>query len=199
MSAFRSPAIRTSLRALTRRPAPTRVARRSYATQHASDHGASQSSDLPWMIAGGGALVGGMAYLLPTGSGSKKLKDPRTHHGEHKRMEPDQAKTAPDEEKKEEGPSTILRGDPKASYGSSQTGTQVPPPPSDNESVAGDWDKKKEGHEEVYKKTTEEKATKVASSSSDMPSKRTAAEDPSEDPKKGEGEAVKKGGPAKDD
>lgn len=44
----------------------------------------------------------------------------------------------------------------------------------------------------------ERRETKVASSSSDMPSKKTGAENPSEDPQKGEGEAVKKGGSSKD-
>lgn len=60
--------------------------------------------------------------------------------------------------------------------------------------MATNYEDKKEGQEQ-YKEMIERKDTKVATSSSDMPSKKTAAEHPREDPQKGEGEAVKKGGP----
>lgn len=40
----------------------------------------------------------------------------------------------------------------------------------------------------------EKRDTKVATSSSEMPSKKASGEHPSEDPQKGEGEAVQKGG-----
>ena len=41
----------------------------------------------------------------------------------------------------------------------------------------------------------ERRDTRMATSSSDVPSKRASGEHPSEDPKKGEGEGVRKGGP----
>ncbi|KAK7955335.1 hypothetical protein PG988_016029 [Apiospora saccharicola] len=222
-SVFRSSAaIRASLRTLTRRSVtPTaRVSRRSYASEHGPDH---KSSDLPWMIAAGGVTVAGLAYLLPSGAGSKKSEGHSVSrsHGEAKEGEEhhtttpastqrkdksddgeaESQDTSSEEEKNEDAPKSdkdsSSGGDPKASHGSSQTGSQVPPPSADNKSAAEASGDKKEAHE-ADKKTMEKRETKVASSSSDMPSKKTAAENPSEDPKKGEGEAVKKSGSAKD-
>ncbi|KAI2623094.1 hypothetical protein GGR54DRAFT_596576 [Hypoxylon sp. NC1633] len=72
--------------------------------------------------------------------------------------------------------------------------SSLPPPSADNTDPATNADDKKAAHED-YKDMIRRKDTKMASSSSDMPTKRTAGEHPREDPQKGEGEGVQKGGP----
>ncbi|KAI0849097.1 hypothetical protein F5Y00DRAFT_236591 [Daldinia vernicosa] len=86
-------------------------------------------------------------------------------------------------------------GNPQAAHTSSQTGGQVPPPSADNSDMATNYGEKKEA-QGGYKEMIRHKDTRAASSSSDLPSKKGAAEHPREDPQKGEGEAVQKGGPA---
>ncbi|KAI1801528.1 hypothetical protein F4811DRAFT_533706 [Daldinia bambusicola] len=87
-------------------------------------------------------------------------------------------------------------GNPLAAFGSSQTGRTVVPPAADNTDMATNYEDKKRGHEE-YKEMIRRKDTRMAASSSDVPSKKQATEHPREDPQKGEGEGVQKGGPAR--
>ncbi|KAK5627466.1 hypothetical protein RRF57_003181 [Xylaria bambusicola] len=84
--------------------------------------------------------------------------------------------------------------DPSNTDKATSVGQAVPPAPSDNRDLAEDWEQRKEGQKELNEQIRAGD-TKVATSSSQAPSKRTQGEDPREDPKKGEGEAVKKGGP----
>ncbi|KAH9904991.1 hypothetical protein F4778DRAFT_780152 [Xylariomycetidae sp. FL2044] len=88
--------------------------------------------------------------------------------------------------------------DPAADKKGEMTGKTVPPPSADNRQLADGWEERRKGHEEYKELVGRQKQTRVASSSSDMPSKRIFSEHPREDPLAGEGEAIKKGGPARD-
>ncbi|XXH00707.1 glycine cleavage system H-protein subunit [Hypoxylon texense] len=191
----------SSFRAVARRAAPrsaVRLAvRRGYASSgHGGSAGAEKSSDLPWLIGSVAVTVPGVAWLLSTGP-----KKADAHH--HEAPVPDEEKapavesTPPasdsDSDSKEE--SSNDNNNPNAASESSQTGAQVPPPSADSTDPATNAGAKREAHEQ-YKETVERKDTRAASSASDMPSKKAAAEHPREDPQKGEGEGVKKGGPS---
>ncbi|CAJ2507157.1 Uu.00g083430.m01.CDS01 [Anthostomella pinea] len=206
MSTSRVFAMRSSaLRNVTTRVVPRQLARpaarRGYAD--APHKAASKSSDLPWLIGSVGITGLGAAFLLASGPQQKEKHADAKHDAavEHAASHPDPAAEENDdspESKGEESKDEVDKpgqGDPKAAHKSGQTGRQVPPPSADNSDLATNWDEKKEGQEQ-YKEMVRQKDTKVAASSSTMPSKKTATEDPREDPKKGEGEAVQKGGPA---
>lgn len=155
------------------------------------------------LIGSVGVTVPGVAWLLSPGP---KKADA---HGHHAAPVPDEEKSpavespSPSDEKEESSsddnpPPTNQApesGNPQASQSSSQTGQQVPPPSADNTDMATNYEDKKQGQEE-YKEMIERKDTRAASSSSDTPSKKGAAEHPREDPQKGEGEGVQKGGPS---
>ncbi|KAI5921389.1 hypothetical protein F4810DRAFT_678791 [Camillea tinctor] len=148
---------------------------------------------------------------------TEETKEKEEKESSHNKGEKEEEKveekeeSPPQEEEKQEKPESVSKSDseknssedenagtstgPKTKGKSSQTGAQVPPPPADNSDLAENQEAREEGHEE-YKKTIEDKQTRVASSSSTAPSKKTEAEHPREDPQKGEGEGVKKGGPS---
>ncbi|KAI0376631.1 hypothetical protein F5Y04DRAFT_265971 [Hypomontagnella monticulosa] len=204
-SALRSVARRATASAPVHRHSLLRsAARRSYAS---TGHGhAEKTSDMPWLIGSVAVTVPGVAWLLSSGP-SKKADahhhDDASAHGEEKAEAVDSsAEGSSSSESDEKSSSSSESSDdkpakdanPQASQGSSQTGSKVPPPSADNTDLATNSEDKKEAHEQ-YKEVIERKDTKVATSSSDMPSKKTAAEHPREDPQKGEGEGVKKGGP----
>ncbi|KAI2629166.1 hypothetical protein GGS26DRAFT_115971 [Hypomontagnella submonticulosa] len=198
-SALRSVARRTAAPASVHRQSLVRsTARRAYASSgHGGSAGAEKTSDLPWLIGSVAITVSGLAWLLS--SGPKKAD---AHH--HDAPVPDEEKAPAVEsgadsssDNSDDNPPTNQLpkdGNPKAAHESGETGRKVPPPSADNTDMATNYEDKKEGQEQ-YKEMIERKDTKVATSSSDMPSKKTAAEHPREDPQKGEGEAVKKGGP----
>ncbi|KAI0403415.1 hypothetical protein F4802DRAFT_599217, partial [Xylaria palmicola] len=82
--------------------------------------------------------------------------------------------------------------DPSSPGKASQSGQNVPPASGDSADLAAKWDEKKEGQAELMDKTRAGES-RVATSASNAPSKKTGAEDPREDPQKGEGEGVQKG------
>ncbi|KAI0431961.1 hypothetical protein F5Y09DRAFT_175133 [Xylaria sp. FL1042] len=186
--ARRSAALRTQ----TRRQGPV-VSRRGYVSAHEA---AEKTSDMPWLITSTVVTVLGLTYLLsgnPPASGSR----PALHHETEKREHSTPPGTGPESPlDKPEGDDSVPRGaaDPSSPDKASPVGQNVPPPPADNSDLATNWDERKEGHEEL-KEMTRAGETRLATSSSAVPSKKTAGEDPREDPKKGEGEAIKKGGP----
>lgn len=184
------------------------TARRGYSSSsHGGSAGAEKTSDLPWLITSVAITVPAAAWLLSSGP-SKKAD---SHHSSHHSV------PVPDEEKSPavESPSSSSSsseeessssdddnpptnqlpnsGNPSAAHESGQTGRQVPPPSADNSDAATDYEGKREAQEQ-YKDMIRDKDTRVATSSSDVPSKKTAAEHPREDPQGGEGEGVKKGG-----
>ncbi|KAI1377184.1 hypothetical protein F4677DRAFT_415557 [Hypoxylon crocopeplum] len=201
----------STLRAAARQAAPAyrqslmrSAVRRSYASSgHAGTAGAEKTSDIPWLISSVGVTVVGVTWLVSTGP-SKKAD---AHHDHHDAPVPDEEKApaveSPDSSAQESSssddnpPTNQLpeSGNPNAAQGSPETGRQVPPPSADNSDMATDYEAKK-GAQEDYKDMIERKDTRVATSSSDMPSKKAGAEHPREDPQKGEGEGVRKGGPA---
>ncbi|KAI1135663.1 hypothetical protein F5Y05DRAFT_167604 [Hypoxylon sp. FL0543] len=196
----------STLRAVARRAAPAQrhsvvrsTARRGYASSgHGGSAGAEKTSDLPWLIGSVAITVPAAAWLLSQ-SPSKK-SDSHQHHDA----------PVPDEEKSpavesgssssssdDENPPTNQLpedGNPLAAHESGQTGRQVPPTTADSSDMATDYEDKK-GAQEQYKDMIRSKDTRVAASSSDVPSKKAASEHPREDPQKGEGEGVQKGGP----
>ncbi|KAI0099585.1 hypothetical protein F4776DRAFT_650082 [Hypoxylon sp. NC0597] len=205
----------STLRAVARRAAPTQrqsimrsTARRGYSSSssHGGSAGAEKTSDLPWLITSVAITVPAAAWLLSSGPGKKA----DSHHDSH------HSAPVPDEEKSpavesssssssssseesssdDDNPPTNQHpnsGNPSAAHESGQTGRQVPPPSADNSDAATDYEGKREAQEQ-YKDMIRDKDTRVATSSSDVPSKKTAAEHPREDPQGGEGEGVKKGG-----
>ncbi|KAF3056475.1 hypothetical protein GL218_06521 [Daldinia childiae] len=197
------------------------AARRGYSSSgHAGSVGAEKSSDMPWLIGSVVFTIPALAWLLSS-SPSKKTsehthggapvpdeeKAPAVESGEDSSSSSTPASTPPssddgsdsdsDSDSDENPPTNQLpkKGNPKAAFGSSQTGRQVPPTSADNSDMATNYEEKK-GAQEEYKEMIRKKDTRVASSSSDIPSKKGAAEHPREDPQKGEGEGVQKGGPA---
>ncbi|KAI1500558.1 hypothetical protein F5X99DRAFT_385814 [Biscogniauxia marginata] len=193
---------------------PTAITRRGYASSQGVAHDAAKGSDLPWLIGSVVVTVAGLAAIFSPGSssssgGHSSHGDEASSHDDHKEAEPShddetqqqeqqgqqeepaaESSSSSESSEKEEGKSGNDKSagapNPEAKHKSSQTGAAVPPSSADNSDLAENWDAKKEGNEE-YKKTIEDKQTRVASSSSSYPSKKTASEDPREDPKKGEG------------
>ncbi|KAI0977161.1 hypothetical protein F4678DRAFT_4642 [Xylaria arbuscula] len=172
---------------------PASVLKRGYVSAHSV---AENTSDLPWLIGAVGVTGVGLAFIL---SGNKA--SPAHHEGGHSKEEQahppkpsssDSEPQSPDD--KPEGDNSAPKGaaDPSSPGKSSQGGQNVPPPAADSSDLAENWDEKKEGHEEL-KTQTRGGETKAATSSSATPSKKTASEDPREDPQKGEGEGVQKG------
>ncbi|KAI0540211.1 hypothetical protein GGR58DRAFT_175317 [Xylaria digitata] len=204
----------SALRSLTRRRAhhPALVSRKGYA----STHGAAQKpSDMPLLVSAVGVTVVGLAYIMsskpaPSGThGPKPAHASVGHHKEEKEKEKPteeapsseseskpESESAPDSQQDEKPADGTPKGaaDPSARGKASQIGQDVPPPPAD---AATKSDETKRGHEELVE-TTRAGETKLATSSSTAPRKKTAAEDPREDPKKGQGEAVQKKGSSKD-
>ncbi|KAI8630314.1 hypothetical protein F5Y19DRAFT_59858 [Xylariaceae sp. FL1651] len=201
MFAQRSSALRSlSRQSLTRHTAfPGAAAKRSYASAHGE---AQKSSDLPWLIGSVTVTVPALAYLISNGpkrSASHGPKAGEKHgasEGTRAKGEDTPPKDHPDnnDQANGEGGDDSRGGgkDPQAPGKASMSGQNVPPPSADNRDLAEKWDEAKEGHEQ-YKETIEAKQTRTASSSSEMPSKKTATEDPREDPQKGEGEGAQKG------
>ncbi|KAI0457130.1 hypothetical protein F5B21DRAFT_111460 [Xylaria acuta] len=214
--AQQSPALRTLTRrqAVCARPAyVSPVTRRGYASASAHGHGVAQkSSDMPWLLSSAGVTAVGLAYLLSTGPKTSSAgHGPKSadaaieaHHeeeeGDKKTSGSDddeqqqQQQQGGEEEEKSQDDAPKGAADPSAPSKASQSGQNVPPPSGDNADLATKWDEKKQGQEE-FKETTRAGETKVATSSSTTPSKKTQAEDPREDPQKGEGEAIQKGTP----
>ncbi|TGJ81231.1 hypothetical protein E0Z10_g7534 [Xylaria hypoxylon] len=194
-----------ALRSLTRRQAVSArlasVSRRGYAGAHGA---AQKTSDTPWLLGAVGFTAAGLAYLrlgsaAPSGahaSADHHKKD--EHKDEHKETSSSpsesESESKSDSQQDENPDNSAPKGaaDPNVPGKASQSGQNVPPPSADNTDLATKQDEKKQGHEE-FKETTRAGETKAATSSSTAPSKKTAAEDPREDPKKGEGEAVQKG------
>ncbi|KAI1214569.1 uncharacterized protein F4807DRAFT_1961 [Annulohypoxylon truncatum] len=214
----------SGLRTVTRRAAqaPTSrqsamrtAARRGYASSgHGGSAGAEKSSDLPWLIASVGITIPGLAWML-SGPSTK----PASHGSSHGDTPAAASEPSPDPAAEDSsdsdsdssgsdthssssssssdsgsGSSEPPESQPNPKGTSSQTGQQVPPPPADNTDAGTDPEGKRKA-QEGYKQIIEEKNTRAATSSSDMPSKKAAAEHPREDPQKGEGEGVQKGGP----
>ncbi|KAI1098859.1 hypothetical protein F4804DRAFT_323660 [Jackrogersella minutella] len=182
--------VRRSARAFANRQTILRSgARRGYASNKPGSAGAEKTNDMPWLIGSVALTVPALAWLL---SGSPKQADahddPHTPGGE-----PEPGSDSPGADTPDSEPPT---GDsnPQAAQSSSGTGQNVPPAAADSSDLATDYAGKKAAHEE-YKDVVRRKDTRVATSSSDMPSKKTAAEHPREDPLKGEGEGARKGGP----
>ncbi|KAI0833095.1 hypothetical protein F5Y06DRAFT_280808 [Hypoxylon sp. FL0890] len=212
----------STLRAVARRAAPTQrqsiirsAARRGYAASgsHGGSAGAEKSSDMPWLITSVAITVPTATWLISQGP-SRKKGDSHSHH----------SAPVPDEEKSpavesppssssssesssstsessssesEDNPPTDQsseEGNPLAAHESAQTGRQVPPTTADSSDMATNYEDK-QGAQEQYKDMIRSKDTRVATSSSDVPSKKAASEHPREDPQKGEGEGVQKGGP----
>ncbi|KAH8203496.1 hypothetical protein TruAng_002367 [Truncatella angustata] len=185
--------MRSAVRAASRQAQSARLgARRGYASQH----GASKSSDMPWLIASVGVTIPGVAYLLSSGPVKAETHgaSARESKGESPSTNDDPGQTSLQTSGGDNSGATPnkapMKGDNKET---AQPGQDVPPPSSDNTSMSENFDEKKEKHED-YKETVEKRDTKVATSSSDMPSKKTSSEHPREDPQKGEGEAKQKGG-----
>lgn len=224
--ALRSTFRATGRRAVPRVSISRQLAQSAGLRGYATSHDAAPSSEMPWLIAAVVSTVGGLAYLLaptdPTKTSDHHIKahheKVEEKHDEEKDASSTEDKDKPSKEEKDESSKdkkdksskeektkdepteeASKKSKTKSDSGSkSQTGKNVPPPPADNSSGAEKTEDKKEAQEQ-NKKTMEKKDTKVATSSSDMPSKKTESEHPREDPKKGEGEGVKKGGNAKDD
>ncbi|KAI1362070.1 hypothetical protein F5Y08DRAFT_313094 [Xylaria arbuscula] len=194
---------------LSARPAMTR---RGYASIHGA---AENTSEMPWLISSVGVTVVGLAYLMsgaPKGAGGSHGPEAKeaiaqrheaeaaTHHDKSD-SGASQPTTADDDNDKdndkapEDNKDSAPKGgdDPSNPGKQSQGGQNVPPPAGDNRDLAEDWEQRKEGQKELNE-SAKEGHTKVATSSSQTPSKKTATEDPREDPQKGEGEAVQKGG-----
>ncbi|KAI1391562.1 uncharacterized protein F4822DRAFT_189661 [Hypoxylon trugodes] len=219
-SVARTVARRTAVPAAHRHTLMRSVARRYASSGHGGSAGAEKTSDLPWLIGSVGITVPAVAWLLASGPSKKPAHD--DHHGA---PVPDEEKapavesgaddsssdsssdsdsgtdtpSSSDNESDSESPNPPTNqlptsGNPKATHSSSQTGRETPPPSSDNTDMATNYEEKKQAQEE-YKDMIRKKDTKVATSSSDVPSKKGSTEHPREDPLKGEGEGVKKGGP----
>ncbi|KAI3321724.1 hypothetical protein HD806DRAFT_145426 [Xylariaceae sp. AK1471] len=200
----------SALRTLTRQAVPARpqyaspVGRRGYASAHGN---AQKSSDLPWLISAVVITVPTVAYLTANGPKRSASHGPKSG-AEHEEKETsksddsseeqpqDDSKSKGEGESKEEDKSVRKGGaDPFSPGKRSQSGHNVPPPAADNSDLATNWEERKERKQE-FDALVRAGETRVASSSSTAPSKRTAGEDPREDPKKGEGEAVKRSGPS---
>ncbi|OTB01773.1 hypothetical protein M426DRAFT_323255 [Hypoxylon sp. CI-4A] len=209
-----SRAFTSALRTVSRRaayasrqsPVVRSAARRGYASGHnAGSAGAEKTSDMPWLIGSVGITIPAVAWLLSSGPSKADA------HSEHHDVPvPDEEKSpvvessspsssSPDSSSDNDDnnpPTNQLpqSGNPNATHESGQTGRKVPPPSADNTDLATNYEDKKAAHED-YKDMIRRKDTKVASSGSDTPSKKGATEHPREDPLKGEGEGVQKGGP----
>ncbi|KAI0169721.1 hypothetical protein GGR52DRAFT_551180 [Hypoxylon sp. FL1284] len=199
-----------SFRAVSRRAAaPRSTFRRGYAS---GGHGGQKSSDMPWLVASVGITVPAVAWLLSAGGAGSPKKHADAADAHHAAPVPDEEKapavesgpspSSDDKDNDDSGknPPTNQQpqsGDPSAAHKSSQTGRAVPPAPADSSDMAADYEAKKQDHE-GYKDAVGRRDTKVASSA-EFPSKKLASEHPREDPLKGEGEAVRKGGPAKEE
>ncbi|KAI0135780.1 hypothetical protein F4814DRAFT_36601 [Daldinia grandis] len=210
----------SSLRSVARRAAASTpvqrqsvlrsAARRGYSSSgHAGSAGAEKSSDMPWLIGSIVFTVPALTWLLSSRPSNKtsshthggapvpdEEKAPAVESGEDSDSS-DSSGSDSDSSSDENPPTNQLPkdGNPQAARGSGQTGGQVPPPSADSSDMATNYEEKK-GAQEDYKDMIRKKDTRVAASSSDVPSKKGAAEHPREDPQKGEGEAVQKGGPA---
>ncbi|KAI1297509.1 hypothetical protein F5Y03DRAFT_369501 [Xylaria venustula] len=191
--------LRTQIRRQVVRPAS--VSRRGYVSVHDA---AEKTSDLPWLIGAVGVTSVGLAFILSGVSASSEggiSASPAHHEGEPSKEEkahtPKPAGSMPQSPyDKPKGDNSVPKGaaDPSAPSKASPAGRNVPPPPADNSDLAEHWEERRERHEEM-KALTRRGETRAASSSSTVPSKRIASEHPREDPKRGEGEAVQKGGP----
>ncbi|KAI1414506.1 hypothetical protein F5Y13DRAFT_158689 [Hypoxylon sp. FL1857] len=198
----------STLRAVARRAAPAQrqlairsTGRRTYSSSgHGGSAGAEKTSDLPWLIGSVAITVPAAAWLLSSGPNKKASS---SHH--HEAPVPDEEKAPAVESGSDSSSSSSSssesssdqpsqEGNPLAAHESGQTGKQVPPTTADNSDMATNYEEK-QGAQEQYKDMIRSKDTRVATSSSDVPSKKAAAEHPREDPQKGEGEGVKKGGP----
>ncbi|OTA67946.1 hypothetical protein K449DRAFT_430053 [Hypoxylon sp. EC38] len=206
----------STFRAVSRRAAPAQrqlvmrsTARRGYSSSsHGGSAGAEKTSDLPWLITSVAITVPAAAWLLSSGPNKKSSSSSSSHHDDdhHSAPVPDEEKSPAVESSSSESSSSSdnnnnpptnqqpQEGNPTAAHQSGETGKQVPPPSADNSDMATDYEDKKDAQEQ-YKDMIRDKDTRVATSSSDVPSKKAAAEHPREDPQKGEGEGVKKGGP----
>ncbi|OTB18115.1 hypothetical protein K445DRAFT_314935 [Daldinia sp. EC12] len=207
-SSLRAVARRTAASVPAQRQSALRLtARRGYSSSgHGGSAGAEKSSDMPWLIGSVAVTVPGLAWLLSS-SPSQKTSS-KTHGGapvpdEEKAPavesgdESSSSSSDDDDSSSDSNPPTNQLpkdGNPKATFGTGQTGRQVPPTSADNSDMATNYEEKK-GAQDQYKEMIERKDTRVATSSSDVPSKKGAAEHPREDPQKGEGEGVQKGGP----
>ncbi|KAI0435757.1 hypothetical protein F4803DRAFT_544457 [Xylaria telfairii] len=195
--------------ALTRRQATSArlapIPRRGYARAHGA---VQKSSDMPWLISSVGFTVVGLAFLM-----SSSPKTSRAGHGpkaadaaiearHEKEGDSDKASSGPEkqkqeeeeeEEKKPEDDAPKGATDPSAADKASQSGQDALPPSGDNAAESETKpDEKKEGQDES-KETVWRPVPEAATSSSTTSSKKTQAEDPKEDPQKGEGEADQKG------
>ncbi|OTA85460.1 hypothetical protein M434DRAFT_400185 [Hypoxylon sp. CO27-5] len=208
----------STLRAVSRRAAPAQrqlvmrsTARRGYSSSsHGGSAGAEKTSDLPWLITSVAITVPAAAWLLSSGPDKKAhshdSSSSSSSSSHHSAPVPDEEKSpavesSSSESSSDNNPPTNQQqpqeGNPTtaAAHQSGETGKRVPPPSADNSDMATDYEDKKDEAQEQYKDMIRDKDTRVATSSSDVPSKKTAAEHPREDPQKGEGEGVKKGGP----
>ncbi|KAI0517617.1 hypothetical protein F5B22DRAFT_645796 [Xylaria bambusicola] len=184
---------------LSVRPA---LSRRGYADVHGT---AQKTSELPWLISAVGVTGVGLAYLLsgpPKGAGgahgpaaADAIAKRRKEETQSPRDKSDSGASQPSAEDKPAGDDSAPKGadDPSNPDKATSVGRAAPPPPSDNRDLAEAWEERKEGQKELNKRIRAGD-TKAATSSSQAPSKKTRGEDPREDPQKGEGEAVKKGG-----
>ncbi|ORY71524.1 uncharacterized protein BCR38DRAFT_417112 [Pseudomassariella vexata] len=188
MSLSRTVALRSTLRAASRRATPRLLlwpaARRSYASQH----DAAKSSDMPWLIGAVAFTVPSAAYLLYSGPSKSDHHDDKYTEENHDAEAPPADNEFPQEEsnkKSDEDKFPVEQepkhGNPAATHKPSQTGGKIAPASADNSTLAENWDDK-EGHEE-YRETTENKDTKAATSSSDLSSKKGSMEHPQEDPR----------------
>ncbi|KAI1469802.1 uncharacterized protein F4812DRAFT_303817 [Daldinia caldariorum] len=216
-SSLRTVARRTAAYAPARRQlAPRSAARRAYSSsEHAGSAGAEKSSDMPWLIGSVTVTAIGLAWILSPGPVKKtsskthggapvpdEEKAPAIESGEDSSSSPPSppsSESSPESSSPSDSSDSSSSetpapqdGNPQATFGSGQTGRQVPPPSADSSDMAAGYEEKKDAHERD-KAMMERKDTRVAASSSDVPSKKTAAEHPREDPQKGEGEGAKKG------
>ncbi|KAI1283573.1 hypothetical protein F5Y07DRAFT_350013 [Xylaria sp. FL0933] len=169
------------------------VSRRGYASVHEA---AEKTSDMPWLVGSIVVTAVGLAYLLSGPSAAAGSRSDLHHEievREHTTRSGEPPHT-PDDKPEGDNSAPLGAKDPSSPDKASAKGQEVPPPPSDNSDLAENWEERKKGHQE-FKERTRAGETKVATSSSTAPSKKTNAEDPREDPKKGEGEAIQKGGP----
>ncbi|KAI8960094.1 hypothetical protein F5Y11DRAFT_280812 [Daldinia sp. FL1419] len=221
-SSLRTVARRSAAFPIQRQSVLRSATRRGYSSGHGGSAGAEKSSDMPWLIGSVVFTVPALAWLLSS-SPSKKTsshshggapvpdeeKSPAVESGEDSSSDdssstssptptPSESESESDSDSGDENPPTNQLpkdGNPKAAHISGQTGRQVPPTSADNSDMATNYEEKKDAQEQ-YKEMIRRKDTRVATSSSDVPSKKGAAEHPREDPQKGEGEGVQKGGPA---
>ncbi|GAW12441.1 hypothetical protein ANO14919_018070 [Xylariales sp. No.14919] len=178
------------------------VSRRGYASAHDA---AQKTGDMPWLLSSVGVTVVGLAYLVsgsptPSSAHGPKSADASAEHHQKEEQQKEASPSSSESESKHDSQPNENHDDstpggaagPKAPGEASQSGQNVAPPSVDGADPATKGDEKKQGHEEL-KETARAGETKVATSSSAAPSKKSDAEDPREDPQKGEGEVAQKG------